>query len=132
MQIETYETLCQLDVYKDLYALDKVIYGIIEKYHCVYGSPEWIYKSVKELSKVSGTSTSSVSRSKKRLLYYGLIQVKKHYSHNGNRGIDWIHLNTLDEVYEHLKKDVANSKDLNRLKPRICGSSLKPDMCGSQ
>jgi hypothetical protein len=132
MKIETYETLCQLDCYKSLYPNDKIIYSLMEKYNCVYGCPEWFYKAVQELSKVSGISASSVSRSKNRLLYRGLIKVKKHYTQNGNRGVDYIHLNTLEEVYAHLQKDVANNKDINRLKPYMCGSSLKPRMCESQ
>lgn len=115
MKIETYETLCQLDTYKSLHSNDKILYGLLEKYNCVYGCAEWFYKSVKELSKMSGICESSISRSKKRLIYYGFIKVKKHYNHNGNRGVDWIHLNSLEEVSIHLQQDISNSKDVNRI-----------------
>jgi hypothetical protein len=129
MKIETYELICQLDAYKFLHPKDKIIYGFLEKYHCVYGCPEWFYKSIQELSDVAGTSKSSTSRSKKRLIYNGLIKVKKYYSQNGNRGVDYFHLNSLEEIMENLQKDVANTKDINRLKPHICGSRLKPNLC---
>ena len=132
MKIETYEIICQLDVYKKLKPFAKVLYSLLEKFNCIYGCAEWFYKSVAELAKFSGTSNSTVSRSKQSLIYNGLIGIKKHYTQNGNRGVDYFHLNTLEEIYEHLQKDVANAKDINRLKPHISGSSLKPHMCESQ
>jgi hypothetical protein len=132
MRIETYEIICQLDVYKNLKPFAKILYSLLEKYNCTYGCSEWFYKSVAELAKISGTSKSTVSRSKQSLIYNGLIGIKKHYTLNGNRGNDYFHLNTLEEIYEHLQKDVANAKDINRLKPHISGSSLKPHMCESQ
>jgi hypothetical protein len=115
MKIETYETLCQLDTYKKLYPNDKILYSLLEKYSCIYGCDEWFYKSIENLSKVSGICKSSISRSKKRLIYYGFIKIKKYYTQNGHRGVDYLHLNTLKEVLEHLQKDISNSKDINRL-----------------
>lgn len=76
MRMEELEFICLLDIYKKLPKNDKIIYGYFEKCDCVLTKSGWFYKSIKELSSLHGMCKSSVSRSKQRLIYYGLIQVK--------------------------------------------------------
>lgn len=115
MRMEEFELICTLDIYKKLYKNDKILYSYFEKCDCVYGKSGLFYKSIKDLSKIHGICKSSISRSKQRLIYYGLISIVKHYKNNGHRGIDYIHVNSLSEIYEHLKKDTENFKDQTRI-----------------
>lgn len=114
MRIDELEFVYLLDIYKKLQKNDKIIYSYFEKCDCISKSG-WFYKSIKELSILHSICQTSISRSKQRLIYYGLIQIKKHYNYNGHRGIDYIRVNSLQEIYKHLNKDVSNFKDQNRV-----------------
>ena len=114
MRIDELEFVYLLDTYKKLQKNDKILYSYFEKCDCISKSGLF-YKSIEELSTLHNICKSSISRSKQRLIYYGLIKIQKHYNRNGHRGIDYIHVNSLQEIYEHLNKDVSNFKDQNRI-----------------
>lgn len=116
MKQSDYENICRLDIYKHLKSKEKLVYTVLDKYHHVYGSIEWIYISQERLHELCSIAKSSISEIKQKLLYFGLIKIKKCYKHNGNRGIDNIHLNSLEEILEVLQKEsIINEKDIIRI-----------------
>jgi hypothetical protein len=116
MKTSDYENICRLNIYKNLKSKEKLVYTVLDKYHHIYGSIEWIYMSQERLHELCSIAKSSISEIKQKLLSNGLVKVKKCYKSNGNRGIDNIHLNSLEEILEFLQKDaITNEKDINRV-----------------
>lgn len=119
MKIDDYEFVCTLDIHKKLLKNDKILYGYFDKCDCVYANSGWFYKSLNDINELFSICKSSISRSKQRMIYYGLIKIRKYYNKNGHRGIDYIHVNTLSEILEHLKLDSNTIKDQNRIENRL-------------